>query len=113
MIAYQVHQAGELVTIEFERTARLGLRLESLFATIMIFGETGVDRAKIDIQRLSQNFSGLAPSIISFMTRMRKASLPALVNFRPSVLRLLFIHHSITQMALLCLSLVSCILKHN
>lgn len=56
MIPYQVHQAGELVTLEFGRTARLGLRLESLFAAIMIFGEPGVDRAEIDIQRLRQCF---------------------------------------------------------
>lgn len=56
MIPHQVHQAGELVTIEFGRTARLKLRLERLFADIMIFGEPGVDRAKIDIQRFRQFF---------------------------------------------------------
>lgn len=56
MIPNQVRQASELITIELGWTTRFGLRFQCLFAAIMVFGEPGVDRADIDVQRLRQFF---------------------------------------------------------
>jgi hypothetical protein len=56
LLANARRQVRQLRSVEFRRTARLGLGFERLVAAVMIFREPRRDGSRVDIERFSQGF---------------------------------------------------------